>query len=463
MTNPLPQIPGYFALRVGADLATSIRGQTVWFDYAPGEIEMVAPPTGGTPLPLVPVSAPIPISTPPSAASRPTVESATVTLVEYGAQVELGGGDYSALFWSESAVEKFLLPYYVSAGGPHALQVLQAIHQVWYNYDESNPACALAFTYPSQPAATPVQLWDTLSVVSFQLGTGSLVVTPLREFLAGLPPARASAAPGAGPLSMALETVPESTVATPIDNVGAREAAEYVSGLRGRHVYLYAVDVDGGLDPVLSSEGDGPPLFTAYSPPVRVRPPVVVTLAYTLPSGETGSKELTAIGESPTNMPDSAFWTDGAVEMLMLPYYASVQGQNAPWYTALLLGTWSGAIPPGIENLAEILTWILEAITRRLPDPDQAVVGSAVAGLAAAVETEVAVEEAAAEAEGSELLSSDVISLVHLPNSEWVDQPSVALRTSIHLEHRTAVLTHGGDFPLVPPRGRLLPRRRVTG
>jgi hypothetical protein len=458
MGTSLPQIPGYFALRVGADLASAIRGETVFFNYSPGTLEVMSAPPGGTPPGELPG---IPLFTPALAAGRPPVQEVTIEVTNQRGQTVsrvLRGDQYGALFWSESAVEKFLLPYYVSAGGPHAYQVLHAINKAWYNYAVRTPVCALAFAYPSRAVPTPIQLWDTLSVV-YLTEDGTLDQAPLLSFLASQPPPEANpiARAAAEPLTT---PPPVGPVPYPIDSVGAREVAEYVSGLRPRKVDVYSVELGGGLDPVLSPEGDGTPLFTAESPLVRTdRPPVTVSLTYTLPSGGAPiPKPLTEIGGNPANVADSAFWTDAAVELLMLPYYASVEGAAAPWYLALLLGTWSGAIAPGIEDAAVLLSRAVEGLGRVLPAKPANALDRAVERLAAEAEEAVAVVEATETGP----FESEVFALVHLPNSEWVDQQAAGVPT-IFLEHRTGVLTTRGDFPLTPPGARLFPRRRVTG
>lgn len=453
MATQLPQIPGYFALRVGADLASSIRNQTLYLNYAPGSLQVMSPSTPGTPPGQLPG---VPVTTPSLAPNRPQVTGATITLG--GQSLPLAGDQYGALFWTESAVEKFLLPYYVSAGGPHAYQVLHAINKSWYNYTVATPVCALAFAYPSVPTDGPVQLWDTLSVVYLQDGT--LTIKPLLDFLATQPPPQANPIAEAAPPPR-VTPPPVDTVAHPIDSQDAREVAEYVSGLRGNKVDVYAVELGGGLDPVLSPEGDGPPLFTAESPQVRTdRPVPTVTLTYTW-MGETNVLQpLLNLGGSPVNVPDSVFWTDAAVELLMLPYYASVEGAAAPWYLALILGTWSGVIDPGIEDGAVVLSQILQALNLRHPRAKATTYLDHVAEeVAEVVEEAVAVEEMTETA-----TTSSVIGLIHLPNSEWVDRTVTGgTGPTIYLEHRTGVLTPTGTFPLTPPGQRLVSRHGFRG
>lgn len=486
--SDVPTIPGYFALRLGADLASSIRGQPVWFDYGAGELQITEPgtlppvqdPAGSLPAPApLPASPPVPVYTPPSASARPFVQYLTLQVHGYGS-VPVPADQYGALFWSESAVEKFLLPYYTSAAGPHALEVLQAINQAWYHFDASAPVCALAFGYPSSAFQASVQLWDTIAVVVWEPSRKTLALKPLREYFRGVGRVQVSLLPSSQTFQWG-EPVAQGLTAEladiPIDSVGAREVAEFVSGLRGNTVDVYAVDVEGGLEPVLSTQASGAPLFSAFSPEVRSgRPTATATLTYSLsPGGDPVTEPLTAIGGRPTNLPDSAFWTDGAVEMLLVPYYASVEGSAAPWYLMLMLGTWSGAIPPWVEDAAALLSQVVQAFSRILLEEEaeaptplaRAAAEEAQAvtdGVAAATtETVAAVAGTAAVAEAvAGPFESQVLTLIHLPNSEWVDQ-TASTAPSIYAEHRLAVLTPGGAYPLVPPDRRLVPRRRVRG
>jgi hypothetical protein len=434
MSNPLPQIPGYFALRTGADLASSIRGRTVYFDYEPGTLTVADSPG-------------VPVFTSPTAATRPAVAEAQISCGD--ATLNLSGTQYSALFWSNSAVEKFLLPYFVSAGGNQAYAVLQAIVQAWYCFDADNQACALAFSYPSVPTVGPQQLWDMVQVISWQPATAAaggtpatpaqLVATPLLTFAQGLGlPEVPDVVPA--PQGATLETV--STAPAALESIGAREVAEYVAGLQGQEVRVY--QQDGEIYISLSPSEEGTLLFTAMSPAPVPRPPVTVQLL--VPSLTVPEQSLLVNGVEP----DSAFWTDGAVEMLLLPYYASVEGQWAPWYLAVLLCKWSGMIPPTLTDASGLLRQIPVAMGR-------AVAGFIEAEILDSFSTTTVVEEYPV----IEMPESQVFAIVHLPRSEWVDEHGTVVE-AFELEHRTALLTAAGQSPLVSPRRRLIPRR-VTG
>lgn len=483
----VPEIPGYFALRLGADLATSIRGQPVWFGYGAGELQITAPgtlpaaqnPAGllSAPDPL-PAAPPVPVYTPASASGRPTVQYLTLDVPSLQASVPVPADQFGALFWSESAVEKFLLPYYASAAGPHALEVLQAICQAWYHFDADAPVCAMAFGYPSSPFQASVQLWDTIGVVVWRPAESRLVLEPLRQYIRGLRRLHVGLLPPPASFEWGPEMETDAVAGTPdipIDSVGAREVAEYVSGLRGNTVDVYAVEVEGGLEPVLTTQGSGPPLFSAFSPFVRSgRPTATASITYLGTEDQPVTTPLLQIGGGAANVPDSAFWTDGAVEMLLVPYYASVEGNAAPWYLMLILGTWSGAIPPYIEDAAALLSQVVQLFSRVLQEEEEDATSPAARRVAeeaqavtegmtsAATETVAGVAGVAAVADAvSGPFDSQVITLIHLPNSEWVDQ--TAAPSSIRAEHRLAALTPEGAFPLVPAHRRLVPRRRVRG
>jgi hypothetical protein len=293
--------------------------------------------------------------------------------------------------------------------------------------------------------------------------------------------------------TMIVPEIPQSTKpatpsgqATPIDSVGAREVAEYVNGLAGNPVLVYrSQEETGGLEPVLTSlppqsGQSSAPLFTAHTALVRPDRPRVISAEMSVtveamevqvevvkveaervrggveveveaevvdvPLARLGemSFQLTEVGGSPANDPDSAFWTDGAVEMLMLPYYASVKGYGAPWYLMTLLGKWAGTIPAVKVDVPELLPYVLAALERGLGETPAEMVRGYQDGL-----------------EGEpEVLTSSVFGLVHLPRSEYMDE-GVPLE-SIALETRTWCLTPDRHHPLVSPRGPLVPPRRVT-
>jgi hypothetical protein len=225
---------------------------------------------------------------------------------------------------------------------------------------------------------------------------------------------------------------------TPIDRLGARHVAEYVSGLRGQKVLVYEKDCEGGLEPVLTSEPVGEPLFEAFCPYVRDGRPTVTGVELMVEE-EPGREHWHRLREpnGPRFPPDSVFWTDGSVETLLLPYYAAVQGASAPWGLEVLLGKWAGSIPA--KRLDPALLWE-DIIRNAVREMCSAVGGPPVEPTA----------------------DSAVFAIIHLPNSDWVDEQGNTVGTNIALSNRVACVTAEGAFPLVSPTHPLVRRRTAT-
>jgi hypothetical protein len=215
-----------------------------------------------------------------------------------------------------------------------------------------------------------------------------------------------------------------------IDSIAVREAAELVSGMRGHYVWF--THDDGMLTPwICETEHPGaPPAGTvvAQGVAVTVRPdrPVPSSVTVWL-AGQSQSKAIVSPGDDPTRVPDAMFWTDGALEKLLLPYYASVKGRYGPLFNVVLMGQWDGVIPPGIGDL-EVAVDALRGYT-----PSRAV------------------SETADAADDDPTAPSTVYAIAHLPRSEYVNNVYAGDGLSPAMEHRTAVLTFDGkDFDARP-------------
>ena len=161
MSKTRPEYPSYVPLRVGADWSSAIRGQMVYFRYADGELRITDNDTGS-----------VPVATAPSAKRRPAVTGVILHVEREDGDIhmEIDPQTCSALFWTESAVEKFLLPYYTSAAGPEAYAVMYAIIRAWYHYDERRPVVALAFSYAPVDSLGRKSLWNTVDVIYVEDG-----------------------------------------------------------------------------------------------------------------------------------------------------------------------------------------------------------------------------------------------------------------------------------------------------
>ncbi|MDB4951878.1 MAG: hypothetical protein JWM27_4527 [Gemmatimonadetes bacterium] len=98
----------------------------------------------------LPAPSPLRVVIPASTASvqplRDPVES--VTILAKGMKQPDSLDDYDAVFWSESAVEKFLFPYYASKSQWEAAHVLAALAKVFYGFVPGGPAAGGAASDP---------------------------------------------------------------------------------------------------------------------------------------------------------------------------------------------------------------------------------------------------------------------------------------------------------------------------
>jgi hypothetical protein len=165
---------------------------------------------------------------------------------------------------------------------------------------------------------------------------------------------------------------------------------------------------------------------------------------------------MDGVGEA-ANIPDSVFWTDGAVDMLMVPYYASMKGHWAPWYLMVLLGKWAGGIAAEIIDAVELL--LLADVTKLLLHRLNQTPGGE-HPLREALSRALLGHLGEGAADGAALTvtqGSTVYAIVHLPRSEYVDRPLTDPVEGFRLEHRTWLLSTSGDYPLVSPPNPLLP------
>lgn len=345
-TDAHPAIPGYSSMRLVADWASAVRGEPLYFGFD-GAHATLGPESGAGTLPLY---------------TRPFIPRPRVTRVQFtvthrgvSSTLVLDGGETSALFWSESSVEKFLFPYLASAAAGTAPSLLRQLAHAWYGYaaDEVQ-VCAVAYECgPARPARRKrLTLEGMVALVC--LVDGKLEKVPLQEFRKRFP--RRGRGPRVEQEAGLLRRESGWPLNGQVGNIVARDAAEFVSGLRGHEVVF---QVSGGeLDPWVADggreggmgRGNG---FECGMDFVRAdRPAPSGVVMYVRDShGTEHARPLDESGHAV--MPDSVFWSDGAVEKLLVPYYASVKGLAAPLFTALLLGKWNGLVrgEPPLETL----------------------------------------------------------------------------------------------------------------
>lgn len=382
--------PGYAPMRMVADWASAVRGEPLYFGFDGAYATLSAEPVPDA-LPLY---------------TRPFTRRPQVTRVEFtvttpggASTLALDGRETSALFWSESAVEKFLLPYLASAAAGSAPSLFRALWHAWYGYaGEDVQVCAVAYECgPALPARRKrLTLEGMVALVC--LVDGQLERVPLKEFRKRFP--RSGKGPGTKPNAGLLHRESGWPLNGQVESIVARDAAEFVSGLRGHGVEFEASG--GELRPWVAEGGRGSGRAIGFECGMEFvradRPVPAAVVSYVRDShGTEHARALPMDGCDPTRVPDSIFWSDGAVEKLLVPYYASVKGLAAPLFTTLLLGKWCGLVrgEPPVGDLCRVLASLQDF----LGAPADSLIGGALTD------------------------DEDPYAVTHLPRSEYIPEP----------------------------------------
>lgn len=228
---------------------------------------------------------------------------------------------WDAAFWSEASVEKFLVPYLAALAGRRAVSVLQTVMHAWNHYPPERPAIGLL--HRVGPLAEPISVERLIDVVYLDIGARQIGVQPLELYL---PDCGDPLPYEPGPVI----SLPRTTcrTRTPIeahdylfDELTLRRLAEWASSCRGDAPVYFEYEWHAPLEQPLTAPPVDPAgrlVIPVHTPPTRADRPRVTSFRLTTDQG--GSKILG------TDRADTAFWGSGAVEHLMIPYYASVYG-----------------------------------------------------------------------------------------------------------------------------------------
>lgn len=354
MTSPSSTVPaptarraraGYSAMRMVAEWASEIRGETLHFGFERRHATLSNEARHDT----------VPMHTRPFT-TRPEVESVDFS-VTFGGTVHtrrISARDHSALFWSESSVEKFLFPYFASVAAEGAGRFFRKLTNAWYRYHPDEvKVCAIAYGCPRCPPGKTrltLTLERMVSLVCLvPRGDGyELELVPLDSFARRFPsrgPVGGERRPSAGtPIDLRRER--GWNVNERVENIVARDAAEFMSGLRGHDVDFAAAG--GELTPWVPIDRTAVEWFPCGMGAVRADRLAPSSVVLHLEGDGDAVPILPAAAApagDPAQEPDSLFWSDGAVEKLMVPYYGSVKGLAAPIFTTVLIGRWNGLLP----------------------------------------------------------------------------------------------------------------------
>ncbi|HST58202.1 MAG TPA: hypothetical protein VLK84_05940 [Longimicrobium sp.] len=292
-------------------------------------------------------------------------------------------GHVDALFWSDAAVQKFLLPYLASCAGSRAGDVLNTVQDAWNRYPWSRVTVYALMHVNAFPSETPLHLEDTLLVAFTLKGSEKLDLLSVRAFVDSF-----GSEPPPEPLEMEVEYHrgrPGRASQRP-GYVQLRALAEWACSIRDQPQYFVFRAGEHGFHPhngELPSVGSGDIVIPARTATVPAGRPALGMApgngaVWFTPEG--GVHPVNLAGEG-----DALFWSTAAIEQFVFPYYASKGGLQALPDLAELVQAWTGQPPAGGDYEG---AWTEDAAGVRAED---------------------------------RLMNEGVMGLLHLPTSEWTE------------------------------------------
>lgn len=271
--------------------------------------------------------------TPPG--GLPTVKG-SVNAVQSGAD---------ALFWSDSAVQKFVFPYFASCAGGEAAAKLGQLQDAWNAYP-TDAVAMFALMHLAPAPNLPLSL-DTRFALTYA-DTDAVQVVTLKGYK--IP----AADPTLPPVKPALfqQTLPDAPYAS---YATLRAMAEWAASLNDTAEYFVLTP---GVDQVLPPQPEVPSVLL----PGQVMVPTVTPSTPRTRSAPTNVVLQPAGGEPlPLAKADAVFWSTGSIQQFLLPYYASVRGFTAPTELQAIIDAWTlnevswwDSVSPGIEAGVEV-------------------------------------------------------------------------------------------------------------
>jgi hypothetical protein len=236
-----------------------------------------------------------------------------------------------AVFWSDAAVQKFLFPYIASCAGHEAALKLAQVQGAW-NFYPAREVTVYALVHTIPQAGEPLGLGSIIQVVYTLAGSTDLIVETLDRFATQYPPVRV------------LNTTPQPQVSywrgqqgTPPqypypDYLTLRAMAEYASSMCEEAQY-FILSPPGVSEVPPSPSGtlpqdlaEGTIVIPVYNPTVPAGRAQLGGVWLEPPTG--GNVNLSALPGTPgwPSSADALFWSTGAAEQFLFPYYASKGG-----------------------------------------------------------------------------------------------------------------------------------------
>ncbi|HEU0301254.1 MAG TPA: hypothetical protein VFR37_17450 [Longimicrobium sp.] len=303
-------------------------------------------------------------------------------------------GVADAIFWSDAAVQKFVFPYVASCAGTGAATMLQQLQAVWNAYPDTVVVYALIHINRFVPGVSldlGKAFWVVYELVENGETQPGLLMASLdiftNKYLSSdslvLPP------PPPSPTAVDYHRGAGGTPQRP-DYTTLRALAEWACSIRDVPAYFRFKAGEHGFT--------GPHKHLPHEHPGDI---VVPVLTPTVPAGRpqlegvwfqaADSTELKNLAQTG----DALFWSTGAIEQFLYPYYASKGGLSALTSLVRMAYVWTGTIPEvePVDGGESFRTGV---------QPEVEVVGD------------------------------EVFALIHLYTSEWVEETSQPQGEQLH-------------------------------
>lgn len=270
-----------------------------------------------------------------------------------------------AVFWSDAAVQKFLLPYVTSCAGSDASRVLTRVQAAWNYYPAARVTVYALVHVVRCEGVTALSLEGSIHVAYAERLDGeeqpTLALAPLDAFLERHPPAPSAweaLRRGAQSLHGAAGAAADASHRLVDYHRGAdgdrsvtpgyetlRALAEFASSIRDEPRYFLLKANEEGFrrhpTQTLPPVEAGDIVIPAHTPSVPAQRPRLHGVWFH-PQGGLQAENLWRIG-------DAVFWSTGAIERFLYPYYASKGGlQEGLKELVELAYLWIGQVPPGL-------------------------------------------------------------------------------------------------------------------
>jgi len=326
-TAPQVRALDYLELRELAEAAAGVENQAVDFFFPEGRILVRAQP--GQELTETDVLVPV------YNRGKFPRNRLRLSLSTEGGQEPPGVAD--AVFWSDAAVHKFLIPYAASFAGESAEYWVKLVQEVWNHYP-ADEVTVYALVHVTS-TLTDVELDPALSLlVAFVVRGGTeveyLTLPEFRDRFGYVHP------PAPHHMDVAYRRGAGTVAPQLSDYAQLRAMAEWAASLRDKPSYFVFRPGEQGFEvlEILPLEPEpGEIVVPAFSPTVPPGRPMLPGVLFK-PEGI----------EVPTNVAndgDALFWSTGSIEQFIVPYYASKGGLKSLPDLATIAHVWETTGP----------------------------------------------------------------------------------------------------------------------